>query len=1106
MPLRISMLTIATLLLFTFSSNCSANQEISISTGSTKGIYFKIGSESCYIVNNSTETPINCEVISSLGSESNINNLITGTTELSIAQADMSYKAWHGLPPFEDKHQELRILFALHQEQVTLFVHRNSDIHSLGDLIGKTIFLGQEGSGTRKTVEEIFQACSINATSYTTANIQSSQSITNVRNGNVDAVFMVIGHPSSQFFDTNDLRFIPLNTACVDTLVANKPYYSLAHIPTDTTDSHRIKIQTIGIQALLLTTQTLQEDLVDTLHEQLTSGFPQLQQHIPALLSQKKLDAQFPIPYHSGVHKKTPSRKIKPSQTRVASSLEALLREQSTRIENFFNFWEVSHETNQHDQRPQQLTKDQINIARIRILRLCPSDSKCLRFSQNIISILESKDNLLRNIRSKIRQAFKQLAHEIELENQTQHRKHQKIIIIISAIALILAIILLALALWIIKKNKAAYIELKAHTEKIERKNEIESLIGDLLHTSFSKTTLKRQLHKALELILSLNWGMDKDKGSIFIFSESTNTLNMAVQIGLPEILREKCKALPLGRCLCGKAGEEKKIIFADCIDERHEVSFDGIQPHGHYCVPILSTGKLIGVLNLYVKHEHITSPEEQNSLKTIAQILAELIERKTAEINREITEKELERSARELEQSAITDTLTELPNRRKFYILATQAIAEAKRSKSKIAILFLDLDKFKQINDNIGHEAGDHVLREFAIKLQECLRDSDIVARLGGDEFIILLRAINDPSIINTIIEKINQALLPACRFNSHNIRIATSIGVSIFPDDGDNYDLVVSNADKAMYEAKKARTNKRGQHSDQIPQACFSFYDVAMREKEAQKKSLKKDLLSAISQQQFRVFYQPIINTKGVIVGAEALIRWQKPSVGLVPPVEWIPFAESTGLIIQIGTLILEETCRQIKEWKQKNHKKISIAVNISGRQLEEDNFTKTVTDPILKHGLEPDELKIEITESTPLTVNSVGKLRRLSQNNIAIAMDDFGTGFSNLAGLRWQIYNFLKIDRAFVEPLPDEAHFPASLIGLAHPSGIQVTAEGIEKVEQLHTLQGLNCDQYQGYLMSRPLPAEEFEKLLALSNEELPWWHYFNPPKQKKKKQKK
>jgi diguanylate cyclase (GGDEF)-like protein len=422
-------------------------------------------------------------------------------------------------------------------------------------------------------------------------------------------------------------------------------------------------------------------------------------------------------------------------------------------------------------------------------------------------------------------------------------------------------------------------------------------------------------------------------------------------------------------------------------------------------------------------------------------------------------------------------DSLTGLPNRLLLNDRLDQAIAQAGRSSKLMAILFLDLDNFKLINDSLGHPTGDKLLQSVARSLLGCVRAPDTVSRQGGDEFVILLRDVEraeDPAITA---RRIQRALKEAHSIDGHQFHVTASIGISIFPLDGLDAATLLKNADTAMYRAKEnGRQN-------------FRFFKPEMNVKAVERQSMEEDLRRALERNEFTLNYQPILDLKSdAITGAEALLRWTHPTRGSVEPAEFIPVAEDTGLILPIGAWVLREACMQAKAWENEGLSPITISVNVSALQFRSEGFLDSLTTILKETGLNPESLDIEITESVLMgrAERGVPTLETLRKQGVQVAVDDFGTGYSSLSYLQKLKVDSLKIDQSFVHEIattPNETSIVSAIISMGRSLGLRVTAEGVETPEALAFLKAQNCDEAQGYYISRPVPAAEFAELHRL-----------------------
>jgi diguanylate cyclase (GGDEF)-like protein len=425
-------------------------------------------------------------------------------------------------------------------------------------------------------------------------------------------------------------------------------------------------------------------------------------------------------------------------------------------------------------------------------------------------------------------------------------------------------------------------------------------------------------------------------------------------------------------------------------------------------------------------------------------------------------------------------DPLTDLPNRTLLKDRLPQALVRAKRNNTQVAVLFLDLDRFKSINDSLGHAAGDLFLREITHRLTQCVRAIDTVARPGGDEFTIIIPDIaadqDVTSDITLIADKILAVIAEPFMLHGHEVSTTVSIGIALCPRDADDYAELLKNADSAMYHAKsKGRGN-------------YQFYSRELNAAAIERLDMENSLRHALSQDQFELYYHPQVEiSSGQIVGAEALLRWWHPSKGLIQPAEFIPLAEQTGLIVSIGEWVLKTACAQNKAWRNAGLAPIRVAVNLATRQFSDQELARKIERILRQTGLDPDGLELEITEGTIMedTETAIKVLNDLKGMGLQVAIDDFGTGYSSLTYLKRFPIHTLKIDQSFVRDITTDRHdasIVATIIGLGHSLNLKVVAEGVETQEQLNLLRASQCDEYQGYLTSKPLPAREFEVLLA------------------------
>jgi diguanylate cyclase (GGDEF)-like protein/PAS domain S-box-containing protein len=435
----------------------------------------------------------------------------------------------------------------------------------------------------------------------------------------------------------------------------------------------------------------------------------------------------------------------------------------------------------------------------------------------------------------------------------------------------------------------------------------------------------------------------------------------------------------------------------------------------------------------------------------------------------------EVRAMTRQMSHSAQHDFLTGLPNRMLVNDRLRQAIALAHRRSTKLALLFLDLDGFKHINDSLGHLIGDKLLKSIAARLVNCVRASDTVSRQGGDEFVVLLSEITHSSDAAITAKKILQAVAEPHYIDQHDLRVTTSIGLSVYPDDGFDAETLLKNADTAMYQAKEnGRQN-------------YQFFKPAMNVRAVERQSIEESLRRALDRRELTVHYQPKIDLNtGEITGAEALVRWNHPERGPIPPAQFIPVAEDCGLILPIGNWVLHEACRQTRAWADAGLSLATIAVNISAIEFRNEHFLDGVFAILQDTGLNPRRLELELTETVLMkrAESTESVLKNLRARGIHLAVDDFGTGYSSLSYLRKFPVDSLKIDQSFIRQITatrDDTAIVAAVIGMGRSLNLRVIAEGVETRTVLEFLQAHQCDEAQGYYFSRPLPAQEFARFL-------------------------
>ena len=482
---------------------------------------------------------------------------------------------------------------------------------------------------------------------------------------------------------------------------------------------------------------------------------------------------------------------------------------------------------------------------------------------------------------------------------------------------------------------------------------------------------------------------------------------------------------------------------------------------HGAFAFPVLDRSKVLGVVEFY--SNEIRQPDETliDVTGAIGSQIGQFLRRKLAEDD--------------LQFIAGHDALTKLPNRNLLNQRLDHALAQAKRHHKQVGIMFIDLDRFKTINDSQGHAAGDAALKEVAVRLQTCLRESDTIARQGGDEFVILIEEIGSPQYFVAVAEKILAALAKPFVLNGVEYHLGASIGISTYPGDCEDAESLLKNADIAMYRAKELGRNN------------FQFHSAQMNSHSMERLKLESSLRRAVERNQLVLHYQPKVDTlSGKINGVEALLRWQHPERGLVPPFEFISIAEETGLILPIGEWVLRTACERLRSWIAEGYPSIRMAVNISPRQFTNPGLSNEVARALMDTNLDPGLLELEITESMVMhnAEQAVSLLKQFKSMGICLSIDDFGTGYSSLSHLKRFPIDSLKIDRSFVKDIPgdaDDSAITRAIVAMAQSLKLKTIAEGVETKEQFEFLKLHGCDEIQGYLFSKPV--EESALLVLL-----------------------
>jgi diguanylate cyclase (GGDEF)-like protein/PAS domain S-box-containing protein len=563
--------------------------------------------------------------------------------------------------------------------------------------------------------------------------------------------------------------------------------------------------------------------------------------------------------------------------------------------------------------------------------------------------------------------------------------------------------------------------------------------------------------------------------GSILLLDETGGSLCYGAAPSLPDSFTKAVDGVRVGPKAgsCGTAAYRRKaVIVADVMtDPLWDECRDLPASHGLrscWSTPILShQGAVLGTFAMYAKNVREPNDAEMSLIDVATRIAGIAIERKLAEDR--------------IHFMANHDPLTGLPNRTLLEDRLSQAVLHAQRNDRWVTVVFVDLDNFKLVNDNLGHNAGDELLKTIAKRMVNCIRATDTVVRLGGDEFVVVLSdqpKSADP--ISETVQRLQAAIAEPVRLEDHDLGVTSSIGIANYPDDGVDAETLMANADAAMYRAKEVGRDN------------FQLYTPELNTKVHGKFLLQEELRNALARSEFVLHYQPQVElSSGRIFAVEALIRWNHPRLGMVPPMKFISLAEETGLIVPIGDWVLREACRQNKAWQDAGLRPLVVSVNVSARQFRERDLVSRIAGALKESGLEAKYLELELTESVimqdiGLAVATMKELRGLG---LQLSIDDFGTGYSSLSALKTFPVARLKIDKSFIDGLLADENDKAvagAVISLGRTLNLRVIAEGVETEAQAAFLRDINCDEMQGYLFSKPLPAQGIEDLLTATSD--------------------
>ncbi|MBF0438786.1 MAG: EAL domain-containing protein [Magnetococcales bacterium] len=602
--------------------------------------------------------------------------------------------------------------------------------------------------------------------------------------------------------------------------------------------------------------------------------------------------------------------------------------------------------------------------------------------------------------------------------------------------------------------------------EVVESKMVLAAIIK-VIRISSLQSSLEEKLQQALNDLLSLSSVHGQDKGCLFLVDEANRKLRMVAQKNLSDTLLGVCGLVDFGHCLCGRLMEmDQPFLFKPTIDQDHVIRTPDMKPHGHtlFKVKSLDSDQTLMLVNLYVNEQCDEDPRTKFFIEAMAMALSVL--------------HSLHVAGERLQRQTLEDPLTGLANRRIFQDRLDQIVRKAKRSNESFMIMVLGVDRFGRINESMGWAQGDELLKVLAKRLSETLRAGDTVAKADGDEFLLLFSVQNVREIMPPV-QRVQNALADPFFLGGRDINVTVSIGISLFPDDQDML------LEKAKFALKSAKEKGGGQ---------FQLFSKEAHEKTRFLINLEQDLRLAIDRGELMPYYQPKISLRDMrILGFEALMRWPDPANPnrmLAYPDHFIPLAEETGLILPLGRLVLATACHDLKHWLDMGYQDLHIAVNLSARQFSDPDLESDIIQALNQANLDPRYLELEITESYVMADAKKARiiLESLKSLGVKISLDDFGTGYSSLAHLQDFPFDRLKIDRSFIMNLPAKptnANIIMAILQLARGLELLVTAEGVETEDQQQSLKEGGCDDVQGWLHSKAVPAREVPDLLKKYN---------------------
>ena len=1058
---------------------------VTIGTGKTQGIYYQAGLMLCQIVNRANQDVL-CRVKSTAGSVSNLLAIKQGDIQLGIAQNDT----------LNAKDKEIATILTLHAESMTVIVKGNSDFNSLEDIHGKKVYLGEPGSGTERTASQILRHCRIDVKRKKT---NPQQIVEKMQKGDLDAFFSFVGHPAKNIAAIAtkiNIRIIPLTGECIDQLVNASKHLVASVIPGNLYSEIPDSTLTVGTNASLVASSKLPGNIAALFSKVSFENIDEIKEFHEAfsVFTKNSMTSGMVAGLHPGIKyflKKNAIPQTKKSFSQKPKGIMNTIQDENNRIDDLLRYWESALNTGKKTDHLWEMVRSQLHVSRQWILKEC-SWEICQDFSIQLADLLVRGDMTPEIVRVNMRLLFGELSSSItkkellvkeQIQKDENEWQQRMMLMTISLLAVvILAFILVAASFF--RRGKLVK-ELEHSNELLKRSEERERVFQELYKITNSLLELMWQPDTSMEQIASqvlkilLKIPFVSSKRGCVLFVGKDGKLVMKVQKGMPPECSEQCTQVTPDQCPCSQAARKKDVLFIPPgMDSGAKIACT-IETSGQFFVPFFMREERRGseaIQGMVVLYQESKGDQEEQEVFLYAAISITL-----SSVIRRIVEAERNKIL------AWKDTLTSLENRNAFFDLLVRTIALSSRSGSWILLLFIDVNLFKYVNDTFGHEAGDRLLQEIARRLKKCTRESDTVARIGGDEFTIIMPIDNPDNIGSTaevIMRKFAKELSSPLVINGDKIFISLSIGIGVCPKDASDANNLMKCADTAMYHAKAEWKTNGSEAQESVTWKLFSEeMQQELRDRKRMIEMLDNAALSIVVPEQqswFRMFYQILLRSDGTLYGAEVLIRLFVPGKGMLPPDKWISIAEEKH-IAKIGRWIIMDIFAQIKFWKESEFNCGKISINISGAQFTLDkDLVQWIIEQLLSHGLTRKDVQFEFTESFKPTGKIKEQIRKLA-GYVSIKYDDYGTCGAVLSDLRGTPVDGVKVDRSFIGLLPSkDTKFVQAIFALAKSLDLDLTAEGVEKLEQVEFLQG-KVDVLQGFYFSRPLPVSEYVALV-------------------------